>query len=95
MKRDPTLDRAPLAYHLLDRWMRVIAVLVPKHIRGRWLAEWDGELWYSIAGKRMQPRWRAAAGLAKACCMMHSKYDDLKPATTAGMVGGETDRCVL
>lgn len=65
MKRDPTLDRAPLAYHLLDRWMRVIAVLVPKHIRGRWLAEWDGELWYSIAGKRMQPRWRAAAGLAK------------------------------
>ncbi len=65
MKRDPTLDRAPLAYHLLDRWMRVIAVLVPKHIRGRWLAEWDGELWYGIAGKRMQPRWRAAAGLAK------------------------------
>ena len=56
-------DRPPVAYHLLDRWMRIMALLVPPNERATWITEWDGELWYGIAAKQ-RPRLHAAVGLA-------------------------------
>ena len=56
-------ERPPLTYDLLDRWMRLVALLIPAPARGVWLDEWDGELWYGIAANS-KARWRAAAGLA-------------------------------
>jgi hypothetical protein len=57
-------ERAPLVYRLLDRWMRLTALLVPARRRERWRSEWDGELWYGVAANAGGTRWRAAAGLA-------------------------------
>jgi predicted permease len=54
-----------LVYRLLDRWMRVLARLVPEHAREAWRTEWDGELWYGVMGKEGGTRWRGAAGLAR------------------------------
>ena len=55
--------RPPLAYYLLDRWMRLVAWLVPCEMREEWLTEWDGELWYGIAARPKAP-WRMGVGLA-------------------------------
>jgi predicted permease len=54
----------PLAYHLLDAWMRAVAWIVPGMVQGRWRAEWDGELWYGVAGKPRGRRLGTAAALA-------------------------------
>lgn len=56
--------REPLSYRLLDRWMRLLARLVPERARPSWTEEWDGELWYGVMGRPEKTRWRAAAGLA-------------------------------
>lgn len=43
--------RGSIVYRLLDGWMRLVARLVPLPARERWRTEWDGELWYGVAGK--------------------------------------------
>jgi hypothetical protein len=62
-----------LVYRLLDRWMRVLARLVPEHAREAWRTEWDGELWYGVMGKEGGTRWRGAAGLA--CGLLRDALD--------------------
>lgn len=59
----PGRDRTPLAYRVLDSWMRCVAFLVPAAARQQWRAEWDGELWYGLAAKQHRARWRLALGL--------------------------------
>lgn len=65
--------RTSVLYHVLDRWMRLVARLVPEPGRTRWLAEWDGELWYGVRRKRAAPRWSAVPGLAR-CLLMDALH---------------------
>jgi predicted permease len=54
----------PLTYHLLDTWMRVVTWIVPRVVRGRWRAEWDGELWYGVAADSGGTRVGTAVAIA-------------------------------
>jgi predicted permease len=59
---DPS-GNVPVSYRLLAGWMRILARFVPSANRDRWCTEWDGEMWYGVAGRLGAQRRRIALAL--------------------------------